>query len=174
MSRTKITFLLLTLSLVAGCRGSSQSNGNSQANANKQLAEVRDEHGATELKKAVDKNDAEEARKLVESGADVNATTPEGVTPLMNASGFGNKEIVQLLIAKGADVNARTKSGYTALMSAALSGQIEVTEILLDAGADPNLKDSVTNKGALDIAQEKGHKEVIEVLKRRGAQAGKK
>jgi uncharacterized protein len=174
MSRTKVTFLLIALSLAPGCKPSPQSNGNNQANANRQVANAdgRDEHGATELKRAVDKDDAFEVRRLVESGADVNAATPEGVTPLMNASGFGNKEIVQLLISKGAQVNAKTKSSYTALMSAALSGQREIIQILLDAGADPNIQDTVTKKTAMDIAEEKGHKDIVEILRRRGGKKG--
>ena len=174
MSRITVISLMIALALTAGCKGSPQSNANAQGNANRQAAnlEGRDEHGATELKRAVDKDDAFEVRRLVESGADVNAATPEGVTPLMNASGFGNKEVVQLLISKGAQVNAKTKSNYTALMSAALSGQREIIQILLDSGADPNIEDTVTKKTAMDIAEEKGHKDIVEMLKRRGGRKG--
>jgi ankyrin repeat protein len=170
MTHARVVLVLLAVSLVAGCKGASPSNQNAPANANRAVltTEVRDEHGATELKKAVDNNDTEEVRRLIDSGADVNAATPEGVTPLMNASGFGNKEAVEMLIAKGADVNARTKSNWTALMAAALSGQKEIIEILLAAGADPAVKDIVTNKTAADVAQEKNHKDIVELFKKRG------
>jgi ankyrin repeat protein len=89
----------------------------------------------------------------------------------MNAAGFGNKEVVELLLQRGADVNAKTQSGWTALMSAALSGQTEITKILLDAGADPNAKDVVKNETAADIAKEKGHAELVTLLKQRGGKS---
>jgi uncharacterized protein len=174
MTRIKIISLVFLLALISGCVAPANQNANkgAQANSNQAYplgAGVVDEHGSPELKKAIDNHQDDHAKQLIESGIDVNAGNPQGVTPLMNAAGFGKKEIVELLIKHGADVNAKTQSNYTALMSAAMSGQAEIINILLDAGADPTIKDTVTQKTAADLATEKGHKDIAETLKRRAA-----
>ena len=51
--------------------------------------------------------DLETARRLIEEGADVNATYGFSETPLIFASEHGNLEMVSLILEKGADVNAR-------------------------------------------------------------------
>lgn len=174
MTRTKFLSIIFLLALAAGCAAPANQNSNqgAQANSNQAYplgAGVIDEQGTPELKKAIDNNQDDHAKQLIESGIDVNAANPAGVTPLMNAAGLGKKELVELLIKRGANVNAKTNSNYTALMSAAMSGQDEVTTILLDAGADPTVKDTVTGKSAADIAKEKGHKELAQMLVSRGA-----
>ncbi len=76
----------------------------------------------------------EEVRRLVGSGADVNARDENGWTALMRASllNNSNKEVIQVLIDSGADVNARDKNGWTALMFAsANTSNPEVIEFLI-------------------------------------------
>jgi ankyrin repeat protein len=175
MTRTKLLSIVLLPSLMIGCAAPANQNSqpsNQQANSNQAYplgAGVIDEQGTPELKKAIDNHQDDHAKQLIESGIDVNAGNRDGVTPLMNAAGFGKKELVELLIKRGADVNAKTRSSYTALMSAAMSGQTEIITILLDAGADPTVKDTVTGKSAADIAIEKDHKELAQMLISRGA-----
>jgi len=48
------------------------------------------------------------AAKLIEAGANVNATQADGFTPLMGAAQNGNADMVQLLLEHGADAQART------------------------------------------------------------------
>ena len=157
-----IVLCLLAFSVVA-C---SQSETKPDAPAASSTAEAKDETGRTPLMLAVDRRDTEGARKLIESGANVNAENPAGVTPLMNAAGMGNKELVELLIKKGADVNHKTSGNYTSLMSASLVGQTEIVKILLDAGADPNVKDNA-GRTAADFAEEKQHPDILALLKKK-------
>ena len=46
---------------------------------------------------------------------------------------------------------------------AARNGQVEAVRLLLDHGANPELKNSL-GRTALDLAKEKDHMEVVEVL----------
>ncbi len=78
---------------------------------------------------------------LIARGADVNTTTPEGVTPLMYASDNGDLEMVKLLLDHDANPNMQPVSGITALMSAVLQNRFDVAEYLASHGADPNLQD---------------------------------
>ncbi|XP_052816488.1 ankyrin repeat and SAM domain-containing protein 4B-like isoform X2 [Mya arenaria] len=61
-------------------------------------------------------------RKLIESGADVNASTPLGRTALHVAASQGHGHIVDLLLEHGADIDAEDDRGQTALTIAASFG----------------------------------------------------
>lgn len=169
------TALLMLLLSFIGCSSSSQSNQNGAVKTAETAAPAKDPDGNTPLILAVNKGDTAEVRRLIESGADVNAANNAGVTPLMNAGGTGNKEAVELLIQKGADVNHRTSGNYTALMQAALVGQLEIIKVLLDAGADPTVQDT-GGRTALAYAEERERKDVIDLLKSKtpAASRGKK
>jgi ankyrin repeat protein len=168
MSRKLLLMSIAALLLFAACSKPAQTN----QNANESSAPAQSDSGAqtgapTPLMNAVTTGDVEEVRRLLDSNVPVDAATGDGVTPLMNAAGMGNKEMAQMLMAKGANVNAKTNGNYTVLMAAALTGQLEMVRILLDAGADPKVKD-VGGKTAASYAQEKNHKEIADLLKRRG------
>jgi ankyrin repeat protein len=89
---------------------------------------------------AVDANDVEQMKKLLETGIDVTKTELISL-----AAGKGLAEIVSLLIAHHADVNARARDKYknwTPLMFAASQNHPEVIRLLIAAGADKNAQDS--------------------------------
>jgi ankyrin repeat protein len=60
-------------------------------------------------------------RLLLDSGADVDATSNAGATALMWAT--GDTANVRLLLERDADVNAKAKDGTTALGTAAVRGK---------------------------------------------------
>ncbi|KAK4653514.1 hypothetical protein QC762_0084380 [Podospora pseudocomata] len=136
-------------------------------------------------------------KKLLATGADVNATTGTSgdQTALQAAAGGGHLEVVEKLLAAGADINATsaggghlkvvekllaagadvnaaaaTSGGKTALQAAAGGGHLEVVEKLLAAGADVNAA-AATSGGqtALQAAAGGGHLEVVEKLLAAGA-----
>src|SRR5436190_19585477 len=75
--------------------------------------------------------------RLLDAGADANASLPEGETVLMTAARTGKVGAVRALIARGADVHAKeSRAGQTALMWAAAEGHVEVIDALIQAGAD--------------------------------------
>ena len=51
---------------------------------------------------------------MIDQGADINASDPEGVTPLMMAARVGSPEIVRLLLDAGANVEMKDQLGYDA------------------------------------------------------------
>ena len=60
-------------------------------------------------------------KKLVQYGADVDATDADGKTPLINAAFKNRTESANFLLRSGADVNFKMKTyNYTALHFAAL------------------------------------------------------
>lgn len=85
------------------------------------------------------------ARKLIDSGADVNILQGRWHTPLRAAIMSGNADVVRLLIDRGADVNlmdtsrgnAESDSG-SALQLAVQEGKVHIIQALLNAGADPS------------------------------------
>jgi cytohesin len=114
----------------------------------------------------------EALKQHLAAGADVNAKDDGGVTPLHTAALHGYNELAELLIAAGADVNAKDNSGYTPLHEAAAArgwagGHKEVAELLIANGADVNGK---SNDGwtPLDVAIERGHTEITELLRKHG------
>lgn len=76
------------------------------------------------------------AMRLIESGADVNATSPDGTTALHWAIHTGDRELAARLIAAGADATAANYYGATPLAEAAIEGDAEIIGLLLDAGAE--------------------------------------
>lgn len=94
---------------------------------------------------------------------DINEKNIYNVAPLMAAISNNHPELIQRLINNGADVNSITGNGWTTLMEAAGRNQPDTITMLLNAGADYTLKDD-DGETALDIAHERGYKEVAQLL----------
>ncbi len=86
--------------------------------------------GGTELHHAIWNQDYATAKRLIESGADMNATDGYKNTPLHSAALFNAHEIVALLIEKGADVDARNNRGKTPLELARQKGYSQFAALL--------------------------------------------
>jgi hypothetical protein len=84
------------------------------------------------LFEAIEANDHEALRQLLDAGVDVHAQDANGITALMVAVESGDVESVQVLLDAGADVNAQDARGNTALM---LAKESNVVQSLLNAGA---------------------------------------
>jgi len=85
---------------------------------------------------------------LIESGADVNCTCTNGVTPLMIAARNKKEEFVQDLIDAHADLNIKNDDGETALImisSYTDKKAFKIIENLIESGADWNISDNYNN-----------------------------
>jgi len=117
------------------------------------------------LLNAAEQGDIQGVIDALNSGADVNFSGDNGVTPLIKALKGGNSNIAKLLIQKGADVNKRTVFGTTPLMVAAQSGNLAIAKLLVQRGADLTLQNS-DGKTALEIADENYHDDVKQFLQK--------
>ncbi len=72
-----------------------------------------------ELFTAIQRNNFNVVKRLLASGADVNAPDEYGETPLHWATRYGHTALVEVLVANGADVNASDDNGDSPLHWAA-------------------------------------------------------
>ncbi|MBI3804400.1 MAG: ankyrin repeat domain-containing protein [Nitrospirae bacterium] len=77
------------------------------------------------------------AQRLIEGGADVNATQAGGWTPLHQAAVHGQVGLATLLLDRGADINAAADNGKTPLALAISGKQKELAVLLRERGARP-------------------------------------
>ncbi len=85
---------------------------------------------------------------------------------------YGQENVGQLLVDGNPDtLDSQTKSGETALHLSAEKGNLEFVRFLLAAKANPEIRDRGAGGGATayDSAREKKHKEIMVLLKPKGA-----
>ena len=111
--------------------------------------------------------------RLIDAGADVNATHERGISVLMTAMRSKNVDTINLLLEKGADVNATAKNGDTALMDAVLYANVDIIKLLLEKGADVNAKNSDGYSVIITAVQIKDG-EVLKLLIEKGADVNAK
>ena len=132
-----------------------------------------DEDGiATPLYFASQRGETEAVALLLRYGADPNALSKWGA-PLHIASRQGHSEIVRMLLDNGANPNLQAgEYDTTPLHGAASTGDIQIVALLLDHDADPNIRAVGRRRGPpIHYAGEKGHDDVVALLKERGARA---
>lgn len=100
----------------------------------------------TPLTAAIELNNLEMVKFLVEHGANVNTNK---ISPLLTATYIGNRtlDIVKFLVEHGADVNVRNKDGDTPLYNAFCNSDgIEMVKFLVEHGADVNAVDNLNGE----------------------------
>jgi uncharacterized protein len=120
------------------------------------------------LADAVEQRDKASIRKLLDTGADINAAQVDGTTALHWAAYHEDAETVALLVRAGANVNAVNRYGVPPLAQACTNGNAAIVKLLLQAGADPN----ATMKGGesvLMLAARSGNVEAVKALLARDA-----
>ena len=123
----------------------------------------------TPLLSAIDSQNEDAVRFLLEKGADVNGAGVRGLnrTPLQRACEIGNYKVVRLLLLHGAEVNAKPciRAGGTALQFAAATGSIAIAKLLIARGANVNDSTSLVNgRTAIEAAAEHGRIDMMKVL----------
>jgi bla regulator protein blaR1 len=120
------------------------------------------------LLEAAESGRGEEIAKLLESGADVNATFAGDGTALIIAAREGHIAVVQLLLDHGADPNLAVSGDGNALIMSAREGHVAIVKLLLDRGA---AIDRVVpgDENPLIQASGEGQMSVVKLLVSRGA-----
>ena len=122
--------LLLALGVVllaAGCGGSGGDSESAPPKSDPQLD--------GRLRAAAQANRVDEARELIEQGADVNAKDKRGLSAYLYATSEVGPEpaLLELLLEKGADVRSLDEQNSTGLIRAAQRGYPELVGPLIDA-----------------------------------------
>ncbi len=117
---------------------------------------------------AVEANDTVQVRRLLASGADVNATQVDGMTALHWAVQRSDGAMTTLLLESGANVDAANMYGVRPLSLACENGTADVVRMLLEKKADPNAQ-RAGGETVLMTAARTGNVEVIRLLTHAGA-----
>lgn len=125
----------------------------------------------------------EQARLLLERGADPKAKTPDGENAVYLSAIAGRVSLIDFFLSKGVPVDEVTRSGKTALFGSITYARTDIVELLLKHGANPNHLSS-EGESVLDYAEmilraaeQSGNTsapgydpvKVIELLKKHGA-----
>lgn len=106
----------------------------------------------TPLTAAVELNNLDMVKFLVENGADING---KEISPLLAATYIGSRtfDIVKFLIEHGANVNVRNKRGETPLYNAFCNSDgIEMIKFLIKHGANVNAADNTDGETPIFVA----------------------
>ncbi|XP_070565863.1 putative ankyrin repeat protein RF_0580 [Ptychodera flava] len=107
---------------------------------------------------------------LLDEGAKIGRLDKTGVTPFHVAAVMNHVKILQIFLDRGGDVNKVDEYGCTPLHFAAIGQDcLESVRLLLSAGADPNMRNK-NGKTPMDLAVDGKRKEVVSLLKERGAE----
>lgn len=116
-----------------------------------------------QLISAAAEGDTTTVLKLLEGGADINATNHQGDTAVMAATQKNKVDTVKALIEQGADINIRNNNMDNVLLYAGAEGLLEIVKLAVQAGADT----TITNRfggTALIPASDRGHVDIVEEL----------
>jgi serine/threonine-protein phosphatase 6 regulatory ankyrin repeat subunit B len=127
----------------------------------------KDTNAVTPLMLAGQKGHLETAKKLVNSGASVQAQDGDGWSVLLYSTD-GGLNLVQYLIEQGADVKATDNIGWNVLIHSANYNYKDVVDLIIEKGENVN---SQGNDGmtALMAASQKGYLNTVQLLLNKGA-----
>lgn len=114
--------------------------------------------------------DEDAIKRLIDKGANPNASDAKGRSALLLSVIAGHDDAARALLRRGAYVETADDEGKTALMWAADAGHMDVAELLLKRGADIAARDKYGQTALIDAAWRGRHK-IIEMLLRINADA---
>jgi ankyrin repeat protein len=101
---------------------------------------------------------------LANDHCDVNHQNIFGSSALMCSSSHGHIDALKALLnSEKVEIDLVSRFGQTALMKAAQAGKLTSIRVLISSGANPSILNK-QGKGALQIAEEKGHRAVVDYL----------
>ncbi|MCK5684145.1 ankyrin repeat domain-containing protein, partial [bacterium] len=121
------------------------------------------------LFKAIEKNDINSAKFILENTSNISLKNESGETPLHVAAKSGNIEMAKLLIenssqsgssSKNREVNNADLKGNTPLHYAVLNDNVEMTKFLVSKGSRPDIKNN-SGQTALSLAKSAKARQVV-------------
>ena len=116
------------------------------------------------LHRAAHQGDTEAVKRLIQSGANLEARDGSGRTPLLVAGFASHDPIVKLLAEAGADMNAKENRAYDIITIAAVANDVEMLNLALELGASAGNTTSPYDGTALIAAAHLGHHEIVDSL----------
>lgn len=114
--------------------------------------------------------DADAVKRLIDKGADPNASDAKGRSAMLLGVMAGHEDAAEALLRRGARISTADVNGKTALMWAAEAGHMAVAELLLKRGADIEARDKYGQTALIDAAW-RGRDKIVEMLLHIGANA---
>ena len=132
--------------------------------------QVTDQANNTLLHCAARDGYTDTVKLLLEKGAPIAAMNINNNTPLHFAAQCGHTGLVQLLLENGASIEA-SLAGRTPLHCAAAAwcGNTGMADLLLRKGASIEAR-SQSNRTPLDMAAERGHTDIVQLLENKAAE----
>ncbi|WP_307474973.1 ankyrin repeat domain-containing protein [Cytobacillus purgationiresistens] len=112
---------------------------------------------------SAENGDVEKVKKLIKTGANIDATDESGRTAVLAAAQNNRVDTVKLLIQEGVDINIRNDNSDNVLLYAGAEGQLDIVKLAIEAGADTTLTNRFGGT-ALIPASDRGHDEVVNQL----------
>ncbi|XP_067676346.1 serine/threonine-protein phosphatase 6 regulatory ankyrin repeat subunit A-like [Haliotis asinina] len=100
---------------------------------------------------------------------DINSRGNNKKTPIMVAGRRGHTEVIRLLVKNGADLSLRDAHGDNILYHACLGGHVEVVKYVVSKNRVDINSRGKDKKTPVMVAGERGHKDVVELLVKYGA-----
>ena len=125
--------------------------------------------GTTALHYAVQSDDIELVRMLLQAGANAKATNRYGLPPITLAATNGSAKVIEALLAAGVDPNTATEEGEPVIMTAARTGTVDALKQLIARGANVNAREKWFGETAVMWAASENHGDAIRVLAEAGA-----
>jgi ankyrin repeat protein len=117
----------------------------------------------SQLIQAAEAGETSAVLRLLQSGADIDATDERGRTAVMAATHANKVEAVRALIEAGADINIRDNRLDNPFLYASAEGLYEIVNLTVEAGADTRLTNRFGGT-ALIPAAERGHVAIVHTL----------
>ncbi|WP_020532177.1 ankyrin repeat domain-containing protein [Flexithrix dorotheae] len=119
--------------------------------------------------KAIEKNQVDQIRTLLETGTDPNIKDALRNTPLHMAAFYGYEDVIDLLASKGGDVNAINEAGRSPLYEAVRADHQQAVSALIANGAKLTPKYTDKRFTILHFAAMENRYEISEILLENGA-----
>lgn len=153
--------LILMVSLLTACHSNPDGLQNFPQETQSIVKKV--DRMNEQLISAAENGDTVNVLKLLDEGADINATDQHGRTAVLAATYNNKADTVKVLIQKGADINIRDHKLNNVLLYAGAEGLLEIVKLAIEAGAETKLTNRFGGT-ALIPASERGHVEVVREL----------
>ncbi|KAK0506909.1 hypothetical protein JMJ35_010609 [Cladonia borealis] len=139
--------------------------------SNKDSVKSKDNDDQTPLCSAVQRNNVDKVKLLLDRGVNIESKDNNNQTPLWWAARNNQIDMVRLLLYRGADVNSKDKNNQTPLWWAARNSNMAMVKLLLERGANIESKDK-NNQTLLSTAVLNNNVDMVKLLLDRGADVG--